>query len=208
MKLRSQNNVALRKDAKMIGNFLYAKILYPNIAEANTGGIYRIGTFMTYLINNNRLRYFDDSLVSSFSTYIYTPSPEETINRMKKMGLKYLLVDLNAATIDRDPRHDLTDRFEKLLLTMRAKNLRLVDTDNKCLELAIGEYGAGKLQDRDAFIDIAGTNYETYRSGAVIQRNQKLYNCHNYIISKLNGSGTLTPSLENLKGMIVSGGIA
>ncbi len=119
---------------------------------------------MTYLINNNRKRYYDDSLIGSFSTYIYTPNPEETIERMKKMGLKYLLVDLNAATIDRDPRHDLTDSFEKLLLTMRAKNLRLVDTDNKCLELALDEYAHGKLQETTAYIDIAGTNYESYRS--------------------------------------------
>jgi len=95
---------------------------------------------MTYLIDNNRKRYFDDSLVMTFSNYIYTDSPEETVERMKKMGLKYLLIDLNAATIDKDPRHDLTNRFERLLLTMRAKNLRLVDTDNTCIELALDEY--------------------------------------------------------------------
>ena len=116
-------------------------------------------------------------------------------------------MDLNAATIDRDPRHDLTDRFEKLLLTMRAKNLRLVDTDNKCLELALDEYAEGKLQGITSYIDIAGTNYESYRSGATIPRNQKLYNCHSYIVTKLNGSGTLNPSLSNLKEMIVQNGI-
>ncbi len=59
---------------------------------------------------------------------------------MKKMGLKYLLVDLNAATIDKDPHHALTTRFEHLLHTMKAKNLTLVDTDNLCLELALDEY--------------------------------------------------------------------
>lgn len=207
IKLREQNKSQLKKDAKAIGNILYSRILYPSKVDANTGGIYRIGTFMTYLIDNNRKRYFDDSLVGAFGTYIYDPSPEKTINRMKTMGIKYLLVDLNAATIDRDPRHDLTNRFERLLLTMRAKNLRLIDTDNQCLELAIDEYRDGKLQWVDAFIDIAGTNYESYRTGAVIPRNQKLYNCHNYIITKLNGSGTLSPSLESVKQAIVSNNI-
>lgn len=94
---------------------------------------------MTYLINDNRKRYLEDSLISIFGDYFYNKSPEVTIDRMKKVGLKYLLMDLNAATIDRDPRRALTTRFEKLLLTTTAKNLRLVRTDNFCLELAINE---------------------------------------------------------------------
>jgi predicted HAD superfamily phosphohydrolase YqeG len=94
---------------------------------------------MTYLINKNTTRYFDDSLLMAFRDFFYDPSPEVTIDRMKRMELGYLLVDLNAATIDKDPRHNLTDRFEKLLLTMKAKNLRLVATDNFCIELAINE---------------------------------------------------------------------
>lgn len=94
---------------------------------------------MTYLITKNNTRYFDDSLLISFRDYFYEPSPEATIERMKKMDLGYLLVDLNAATIDKDPRHNLTDRFEKLLLTMNAKNLELVATDNNCIELALNE---------------------------------------------------------------------
>ena len=95
---------------------------------------------MTYLINENGKRYLDDSLVFDFETFFYDPSPEATIDRMKKVGLGYLLTDLNAATIDRDPRRVLTTRFEHLLLTMRAKNLRLVDTDNLCLQVALDEY--------------------------------------------------------------------
>ncbi len=94
---------------------------------------------MTYLINNNRKRYLEDSLISTFGDYFYDTVPEVTIERMKKVGLRYLLMDLNAATIDRDPRRALTTRFEKLLLTTNASNLRLVRTDNFCLELAINE---------------------------------------------------------------------
>jgi hypothetical protein len=47
---------------------------------------------------------------------------------------------------------------------MKAKNLTLVDTDNICLQLALDEYKNGKLQNDNDFIDIAGTNYESYRT--------------------------------------------
>lgn len=36
LKLRTQNNTALKKDAKTIGNFIYPKILYPSNTESNT----------------------------------------------------------------------------------------------------------------------------------------------------------------------------
>ena len=139
MKYRNSPDPALRADIKTLGQHIYTSVLYPPQENQNMGGIYRIGTFMTYLINENRKRYLDDSLVSLFGSYLYDPSPEKTIEKMKSLGLKYLLVDLNAATIDRDPRHALTDRAEKLLITMNAKNLKLVTTDNSCLELALNE---------------------------------------------------------------------
>lgn len=40
---------------------------------------------MTYLINKNLQRYLDDSLVFEFETFFYSPSPEITIDRMKKV---------------------------------------------------------------------------------------------------------------------------
>lgn len=132
--------MSLRNDGKIIAEYVYNTVLYPKKEEANTDGIYRIGTFMTYLINKNLHRYYDDSLIFGFDGYFYEPSPEKTIEKMKKLGFKFLLIDLNAATIDRDPRRVLTQRYEHLLLTMRAKNLKLIDTDNLCLEFALDEY--------------------------------------------------------------------
>lgn len=140
---------------------------------------------MTYLINKNSTRYYDDSLIFSFETYFYDPSPEVTVDRMQKLGLKFLLVDLNAATIDQDPRHALIGRFEKLLTTMSAKNLKLVTTDNFCLQFALEERSIGKLQTNDEFINIAGTNYESYRNGVRIDRNQKNIQCQNYILKRI-----------------------
>ena len=48
---------------------------------------------MTYLINQNRERYFDDSLVFSFETFFYDKDHELTIDRMKKLGLKATYVE-------------------------------------------------------------------------------------------------------------------
>jgi hypothetical protein len=186
MKYRWTDDLDLKKDVLTLWQSLYEKILYPTGGNVNTAGIYRIGTFMTYLINKNNTRYFDDSLVMAFRDYFYDSSPEVTVERMRKMDLRYLLVDLNAATIDRDPRHDLTTRFENLLLTMNAKNLRLVSTDNFCLELALSERKRWKIASDEAFIDIAGTNYESYRNGIQVNRNQKLGQCHMYIIKLIN----------------------
>jgi hypothetical protein len=68
---------------------------------------------------------------------------------MKKMGIKYFLVDLNAATIDKDPRHDLTRRYENLLKTFKSDKLELVQTDSICLQIAIDE------KDEEHYMQIA-----------------------------------------------------
>ena len=109
--LDAMQTTTLRNDARALTKRLYQTVLYPAKDERNTAGIYRIGTFLTYFIDNNRSRYYDDSLVSSLDKYFYDENADITVERMKKLGLKYLLVDLNAATIDKDPRHDLTRRF-------------------------------------------------------------------------------------------------
>lgn len=198
-------NFEVANDAKTLANKLFQAILYPTKEIRNDGGIYRIGTFMTYLIDRNRQRFFDDSLIFDFETYFYDPSPEVTIDRMKKMGFKYLLIDLNAATIDKDPRHALTNRFEHLLHTMKARNLKLVDTDSLCLRFAIDMYKNGNLQNPTEYIDVAGTNYESYReqngSEVTISRNQKQANCFNTILKVLYNGDNVSkyPYLAGLK---------
>jgi hypothetical protein len=209
MKYRNSTNALFKNDIRILGQHIYSQILYPPKENMNMGWIYRIGTFMTYLINENRRRYFDDSLVITFGDYFYDPSPEKTIERMKTLGLKYLLVDLNAATIDKDPRHALTDRAEKLLVTMNASNLKLISTDNFCLEMAISERKKWKLETNEKFIDVAGTNYESYRSGVTINRNQKLSNCHRYMISVINEKRAAEyPTIEALQNEIITSKIA
>lgn len=190
LQTEKSRDATLRADGNTLSNYVYPRVLYPSGTEANTGAIYRIGTFMTYLINQNTTRYYDDSLIFGFDTYFHDPSPETTIEKMKKLGFKFLLTDLNAATIDRDPRHALTSRYEELLLTMRANNLTLLNTDNLCLRFAIDEQKNGKIQTPEEFIDIAGTNYESYRTNAsgatsVVSRGQKQQRCYNAMIRSI-----------------------
>lgn len=143
---------------------------------------------MTYFIYNNMWRYYDDSLVINFDKYFYDPTPETTVERMKRMDVNFFLTDLNAATIDKDPRHNLTRRFEELLLTFRAKNLELIDTDSLCLRLAVDEWHRGNLTE-DAYLALAGVNYESYpASGGVIYRGQKQINCYNYMIGLMQAN--------------------
>lgn len=87
---------------------------------------------------------------------------------------------------------------------MTANNLKLVTTDNLCLELAINERKRGKLSTANEFIDIAGTNYESYRNGATLSRNQKLSNCHRYIVELINKNQiTEYPKIEVIKNEII-----
>ena len=169
----------IKTEAKNILENMYLEVLNPPKDNQNSGWIYRIWTFLTYFISNNRDRYYDDSLVSSFDKYFYNENSDITVERMKKMGLNYFLVDLNAATIDKDPRHDLTRRFEELLKTFKSDKLELIQTDSLCLKVALEEKN-------ENYMTIAGVNYESYTgSGEAINRWQKQLACYNHILDLL-----------------------
>ncbi len=202
-------NKSLSTELPKAKNIFFQSILYPNKDEANTAGIYRIGTFMSYFVNNNRQRFFEDSLINNFEGYFYDSNPDVTVERMKKLGLKYLLVDLNAATIDRDPRHALTKRYDHLLSTMRSKKLKLIDTDNECLRFAVDESNQGKITSNEDFLMIAGYNYVGYKpDGTPISPNQKASYCMNAIYKKIKttSKNALPAYLKNKKDAIESAG--
>jgi hypothetical protein len=47
---------------------------------------------------------------------------------------------LNAATIDKDERHNLTTRYENLLYTFTSNELELIETDSICLKVALEDF--------------------------------------------------------------------
>lgn len=135
--------------ADPIMNELYSEVLSPKHENKNRTGIYRVGTFFTYFVQNNRSRFYEDSLLTNFQTFFYDENPEISAEKLKKIGLSYVLLDLNAATIDSEEanisaretgRASLTTRYENILTTLRDEKFSLIHTDNICLRLAIDEY--------------------------------------------------------------------
>lgn len=176
----------LKKDSKLLNRDLTKAIIYPTKQQKNEIGIYRIGTFLKYFISENHNRLLEDSLVEKFWKYIYDENPDISVQRMKDIGLWYLLVDLNAATIDRDPRRDLTRRYENLLKTFVSDNLELVETDSICLKVALENYW--KNNDIDQYMMFASTNHESYSEAWVVTRSQKMVSCYRYVLDLMRNN--------------------
>ncbi len=194
-------------EAKRLRHALYDGVLVPAKDNRNQASIYRIGTFLTYYISQNGKRFFDDSLIFEFDRYMADADREVTIDRMKKLGMKYLLVDLNAATIDRDPRHDLTRRYERVLDLLKSKNLSLISTDSACLQVALEN-----TDKPDAYMNLAGVNYRTYAKTAtgedgVIIAEKKLALCTSvisHLIYTKQVSDKQYPFLKNLSDQVLA----
>ena len=164
---------------------LYKNILYPSKEIKNNSWIYRIWTFLKYFISDNQKRLLDDSMTLEFNKYIYNDDTKIWVERMKKLWVNYFLVDLNAATIDKDPRHDLTSRYEKLLYTFTSDNLELVQSDSICLKIALEDYKKSQKSesDKEKYLRLAWVNYESYTSSwETINRWVKQLECYNYIL--------------------------
>jgi len=131
--------------------------MYVAPEKKNVHNIYRIGTFLKYFISENNKRLLEDSLITTFSTYFYDEDFDTVVDRFKSLDIKYLLIDLNAATIDQDPRKQLTKRYEDLLMFATHPDVQLVETDSVCVKLALDEYNRDK--DIEKYLQIAGINY-------------------------------------------------
>ena len=182
-KIQSENKSLARTAKKSLMN-IYENIWNPPEKYKNKVWIYRIWTFLAYHISENNTRLLSDSLIFQFNDYIYNKDINKTIDNLKKLWLWYLLVDLNAATIDKDSRHNLTTRYEKLLSTFRSDKLELVETDSICLKVALEWYNKSEKTEKDlaTYMAIAWVNYESYTSDwKVINRWTKLLKCYSTI---------------------------
>jgi hypothetical protein len=63
--------------------------------------------------------------------------------------MSYILVDLNAATIDKSPDGDLTKRYEEMLKSFTSDTLELVGSDSICLMLALEDYKNSSKKEAD-----------------------------------------------------------
>lgn len=179
----------LSKSATISLNNIYKYISNPSNEFKNKDWIYRIWTFLKYHISENNTRLLEDSLLFSFNDYIYSTDSNKTVENFKKMGITYLLADLNAATIDKDERHNLTKRYDKLLKTFASDKLELIDTDSVCLKVALEDYNKSTKSpaDLENYMNIAWVNYESYTAdNTQINRNTKLLGCYKRIKSLID----------------------
>lgn len=187
------NNTSLNAvitEARTLREELYKYVLYPKTEWKNTKNIYRIWTFLKYFITDNNKRLFEDGLVFEFDKYFYeADNTDASLEKMKKLWVEYFLVDLNAATIDRDPRRALTKRYETLLTTFTSERGELVTTDSICLQTALERYKKSSKTEKDfqEYMELAGVNYESYDEdwNLTLNRNQKLYACYNFILEQI-----------------------
>ncbi len=178
----------LKKQALESRKAIFTWILNPKKQYQNNSWIYRIWTFLKYFIVWNDHRLYEDSLLTKFDKYFYSKNYDLVAERMKKFGLSYLLFDLNAATIDRDPNHALTTRVENLLKVLTSNKFKLIDTDSICLRYAREKYfdSLKTNKDLEKYVELASVNSESYINWKVVPRGTKLLNCYQEIIKTIN----------------------
>lgn len=187
---------SINSESKKMLSKLYKIVLYPSNEIKNKEWIYRIWTFLRYFISDNYNRLLEDSLITEFNKYFYDESDINIwVDRMKKIWVNYFLVDLNAATIDKDPAHNLTTRYENLLKTFTSDKLELIQTDSICLNLALEDYNKSQKtsEDLQKYLTIAWVNYESYTENwEVINRWVKQLECYKRILDLIWTQGLVT----------------
>ncbi|NNE16103.1 MAG: hypothetical protein HKN51_14050 [Saprospiraceae bacterium] len=93
--------------------------------------IWRVGTTFNYFIKNNNSRVILDNQLGLFMNVRKRyQENSELIGFFKANKIKYLLIDLNTATIDNTPNKTLTNKYRQLLIfVINNPNLKLLATD-------------------------------------------------------------------------------
>ena len=110
---------------------------YPAIIEINKDNklVYKVGTYINYYIEQSDKRVFEDNQLGSFSM-LYDKSRDniELAKRLKKIGFKYIIIDLKTATIDKTPGKTLTAKWKKMQGFISGNTqLKLISSDNKTI---------------------------------------------------------------------------
>jgi hypothetical protein len=163
---------------------LYELVIYTPKELKNTKNIYRAGTFLKYFISENNTRLLEDSLLTSFDSYIYDEDASVVQSRFKKLNIDYVLIDLNAATIDNDPAKNLTRRYENMLRFVANADVELIETDSICLRIAKDTYE--RTQDMEGYISIASVNHNSR-----VSQTQKRQACFELIQQIISQEGIL-----------------
>lgn len=115
-------------------------ILYPSYRKAlieinsdPTAIIFRVGTFMHYFIDRNNERVIVDNQLSYFSTlYNRISNKQDLAKKLKENNCKYIVLDLNTATIDATVDKSLTKKYNKMVEFLTDNPaIQLIATDRK-----------------------------------------------------------------------------
>ena len=94
--------------------------------------IYKVGTGLTYFIEENHKRVMPDNQLGMFYALIDKyPNQYVISDVLKASGFKYMIIDLNTPSIDNTPEKTLTTKFNALLsYVLSNDSVRLMSTDN------------------------------------------------------------------------------
>ncbi|MEQ8705799.1 MAG: hypothetical protein RIC19_17865 [Phaeodactylibacter sp.] len=102
------------------------------INQNKSDKVYRVGTFFNYHIDFNDRRVLEDNQLGKYDDLMRNQEDEDAfIDLLKASGFRYILFDMNTATLDRTPEKTLTAktrRFTQMLFT--SPKARLIFTDN------------------------------------------------------------------------------
>ena len=96
--------------------------------------VYRAGTMLTFQVEKNDKRVFEDNLLDFFNQVATDFNDDKmTINEaFRRAGLKYLIVSLRLGVSDRTPEGTLRKKFERILNYLyQNPGITLLATDNR-----------------------------------------------------------------------------
>ena len=114
------------------------KLIYNDIDKAlqkinseNKSKVWRVGTSFSYFIKRNNKRIIQDNQLGLFNTLRKRYSNNQDImGFFRSNNIKYMIVDLQTATIDNTPDKSLTNKYRELLLfIIDNPNMKLIATD-------------------------------------------------------------------------------
>lgn len=95
--------------------------------------VYKIGTGLTYFIDQNHKRVIYDNQLGLFSQIVKNYKNKYIISDLlKSSNIKFLIIDLNTPSIDNTPERTLTRKFLQVMDYVKQNDsIRLICTDNK-----------------------------------------------------------------------------
>ncbi len=114
---------------------------YPGVSQAmrainadEEALVYRAGTMLTFQVDKNDRRVFEDNLLDFFNQVaVYSNDEIYRINEaFRRAGLKYFIVGLKIGASDRTPEGSLRLKFEKMMsYLLKNPEMKLLVTDKK-----------------------------------------------------------------------------